>query len=63
MTIIPSDLAIHKPKKSLVDLMEKNKDVYMNYICPHCWFTLDNCICELFPPYYLIHIDKNIQNY
>lgn len=25
MTIIPSDLAIHKPKKSLVDLMEKNE--------------------------------------
>lgn len=43
--------------------MEKNKDVYMNYICPHCWYTLDNCICELFPPYYLIHIDKNIQEH
>ena len=25
MTIIPSDLAIHKPKKSLIDLMEKNE--------------------------------------
>lgn len=25
MTIIPADLAIHKPKKSLVDLMEKNE--------------------------------------
>jgi len=25
MTIIPSNLAIHKPKKSLVDLMEKNE--------------------------------------
>jgi predicted DsbA family dithiol-disulfide isomerase len=43
--------------------MKKNKDVYMNYICPYCWFTLDNCICELFPPYYLIHIDKNIQEH
>lgn len=43
--------------------MEKNKDVYMNYICPHCWFTLDNCTCELFPPYYLIHIDRNIQEH
>lgn len=43
--------------------MGRNKDVYMNYVCPHCWFTLDNCICELFPPYYLIHIDKNIQKH
>ncbi|MBR5303518.1 MAG: hypothetical protein IKU37_01665 [Candidatus Gastranaerophilales bacterium] len=25
MTIIPADLAIHKPKKSLIDLMEKNE--------------------------------------
>ena len=43
--------------------MNKNKEVYMNYICPYCWYTLDNCICELFPPYYLIHIDKNIQEH
>lgn len=43
--------------------MEKNKDAYMNYICPYCWNTLDNCICELFPPYHLIFIDKNIQEH
>lgn len=43
--------------------MEKDKDVYMNYVCPHCWFTLDSCVCELFPPYYLIHIDINIQEH
>lgn len=43
--------------------MEKNKDVYMNYICPYCWNTLDNCTCDLFPPYHLIYIDKNIQEH
>ena len=43
--------------------MEKNKDVYMNYVCPYCWNTLDNCICEMFPPYHLIFIDKNIQEH
>lgn len=43
--------------------MEKNKDFYINYVCPNCWYTLDSCICELFPPYYLIHIDKNIQEH
>jgi hypothetical protein len=43
--------------------MDKNKDVYMNYICPYCWNTLDNCICDLFPPYHLIFIDKNIQEH
>lgn len=43
--------------------MEKNKDVYMNYVCPYCWNTLDNCTCELFPPYHLIFIDKNIQEH
>lgn len=43
--------------------MEKNKDAYMNYICPYCWNTLDNCTCDLFPPYHLIFIDKNIQEH
>lgn len=43
--------------------MEKNKDAYMNYICPYCWYTLDNCTCELFPPYHLIFIDRNIQEH
>lgn len=43
--------------------MEKNKDAYMSYICPYCWHTLDNCTCELFPPYHLIFIDKNIQEH
>lgn len=43
--------------------MERNKDAYMNYICPYCWNTLDDCTCELFPPYHLILIDRNIQKH
>ena len=43
--------------------MKKNKEAYINYVCPHCWNTLDNCICELFPPYHLIFIDRNIQEH
>lgn len=43
--------------------MEKNKDVYMNFVCPYCWYTLDKCTCDLFPPYHLIFIDKNIQEH
>lgn len=43
--------------------MRKSKAAYMNYICPYCWHTLNNCTCELFPPYHLIFIDKNIQEH
>lgn len=43
--------------------MKKNKDVYMNYVCPYCWNTLDSCTCKLFPPYHLIYIDNNIQEH
>lgn len=43
--------------------MKKNKEAYFNYVCPYCWNTLDMCTCELFPPYHLIFIDKNIQEH
>lgn len=43
--------------------MNKNKEAYMNYVCPYCWYTLDKCICRLFPPYHIIFIDKNIQEH
>lgn len=43
--------------------MKRNKDVYDNFVCPYCWNTLDNCTCELFPPYHTIFIDKNIQEH
>ena len=43
--------------------MEKNTDVYINYVCPYCMNTLDNCTCSLFPPYHLIFIDRNIQEH
>lgn len=43
--------------------MRKNKDAYMNYVCPYCWNTLNKCTCDLFPPYHLLLIDKNIQEH
>lgn len=43
--------------------MRKSKAAYMNYVCPYCWNTLNNCTCDLFPPYHLILIDKNIQEH
>ena len=43
--------------------MKKNKKAYINYVCPYCWNTLDNCTCELFPPYHLVFIDRNIQGH
>lgn len=43
--------------------MKKNKKAYENFVCPYCWNTLDNCTCELFPPYHLIFIDRNIQEH
>lgn len=43
--------------------MERNKEVYMNFVCPFCWNTLDNCTCEFYPSYYLILIDRNIQKH
>lgn len=41
--------------------MRRNKDVYMNYVCPYCFNTVNKCTCELYPPYSLILIDKGIQ--
>lgn len=43
--------------------MERNKEAYENFVCPYCWNTLDNCTCDLFPPYHTIFIDKNIQEH
>lgn len=43
--------------------MRRNKDAYMNYVCPYCWNSLNKCSCDLFPPYHLILIDRNIQEH
>lgn len=43
--------------------MERNKEAYLNYVCPYCWNTLDECICELFPPYHLLLIDHGMQEH
>ena len=43
--------------------MKKDNEAYFNYVCPNCMNILNDCTCELFPPYHLIHIDKNIQEH
>lgn len=43
--------------------MKKNKDAYVNFVCPYCWHTLDDCTCSIFPPYHTIFIDRNIQEH
>ena len=43
--------------------MRRSKAAYINYVCPYCWYTLNKCICDLFPPYHLILIDQNIQEH
>ena len=41
----------------------RNKESYMNYVCPYCFNTLDECICEGYLPYHLIWIDSGIQEH
>ena len=43
--------------------MRRNKEAYMNYVCPYCFNSLNKCICKLYPPYHLIWIDKGIQEH
>lgn len=43
--------------------MERNKDAYINFVCPFCWDTLDKCTCESFPSYHLVFIDRGIQEH
>ena len=43
--------------------MERSKDAYINFVCPFCWNTLNDCTCDFYPPYYLILIDRNIQKH
>lgn len=32
-----------------------------NYVCPKCFYPLEECECDIFPPYYLLMIDKEMQ--
>jgi len=43
--------------------VEKSLEAYMNYVCPYCWHTLDECTCEIYPPYHLMFIDRRIQEH
>ena len=43
--------------------MRKNKKAYEHYVCPYCWNALNKCTCDIFPPYHLVFIDKNMQEH
>lgn len=43
--------------------MKRDNGAYIDYVCPYCWNTLDDCTCDLFPPYHLVHIDSGIQEH
>lgn len=42
---------------------EKNKDIYEQYVCPHCFYTMDKCTCKVFPQCSIIWVDKGIQEH
>lgn len=42
---------------------ERNKDIYDNYVCPNCFYTMDKCVCEVYPAYSATWIDKGIQEH
>lgn len=48
-----SEIQNYDPKISKKDLDQ------FKYVCPHCWNTIDKCVCHSYP-YFLIQIDNNI---
>lgn len=36
--------------------------VIFDYVCPNCWYQINNCKCR-FKPYTLLFIDENIQEH
>lgn len=43
--------------------MRRSKKAYELYVCPRCFNPLNKCTCDLYPPYELIMIDKNLQEH
>ena len=39
----------------------RSKQMYEEFVCPHCFYQIDQCTCEHYPPRSLIHIDLEIQ--
>ena len=42
----------------LVDRREYGSE---NYVCPRCFKCLEECECAIYPPHYLVMIDKAMQ--
>lgn len=43
--------------------VEKNEEVYQNYVCPKCFNRLPECKCPGSPPYQILWIDKSLQSH
>ena len=41
--------------------VRRSKKVMENYVCPVCWHQLQDCECEMYPPWSLTMIDVNMQ--
>lgn len=52
-----------KGGKQLSGNFKRDKSIYENYVCPNCFRQMDKCICDVYPHYYLIWIDKGIQDH
>lgn len=37
-------------------------DLYLNYVCPQCWHSLDECKCGV-TNHWLMQIDRNLQQH
>lgn len=48
----------------MTEYKHRNKTTYgvENYVCPNCFYPLEKCTCKVFPPYYLLMIDKGMQH-
>lgn len=46
-----------------LNIFPKDMSIYENYVCPHCFYTLDKCECLSFPHYSIKWIDKGIQEH
>jgi hypothetical protein len=43
--------------------IRRSKKMYEEYVCPDCFNTVDKCVCKIYPPRHIIHIDKDIQEH
>ena len=45
----------------MIQKFRRSKKVYEEFVCPHCFYPVNKCRCDHYPPGYLIQIDREIQ--